>query len=254
MNVLPSLHVEPLISSLDEVSDAGEVTPYSVIFRPDTRLNEVLGIVLEKTSPTELFKVISAGCSFGAEIDSVLGIVQHNSPRPTAVLGVDVNPEAVRAATTGQYQLTATLTAYRRKYDEAGLDFDRTMRDIGFTFHPGLHTLDTAELRRKHIVRVEQANLAYGLPTQKLAQVVLCNNVLFHLDPETADNIAVNLAGHVAPGGILSLGANPAQTRMEGNKGMDYLTWLQQIGAKLEDHDMEPVLFSQDVAFAFRQN
>lgn len=259
MNTLPALHVEPLARSYDEISEAGEVTPYSTLFRSDAQLTEVLGIALEASPPTGLFRVISAGCSFGAEIDSVLGTIQYNSPRPTAVLGVDTNPEAVQAARSGQYQLTTSLATYRRKYREAGIDFDQAMQRMNFTLHPdqhnpGLHTLATTDLRRKHFVQVEEANLTQGLPTQKLAQVVLCNNVLFHLDPETADNITSDLSEHVAPGGVLSLGANPAQTGMESNKGTDYLTWLQQIGTKLLEQDMEPVLFSQNVAFAFRRN
>jgi len=101
---------------------------------------------------------------------------------------------------------------------------------------------------------VHESDLAQGLPTKKLAHVVLCNNVLFHLDPETAENIASNLANHVAPGGIMSLGTNPAQTGMEANQGMDYLTWLQYMGNRLEDQGMRPALFSQDVPFAFQKS
>lgn len=249
--------VEPL-GSFSEVEEAGAVTPYSLLFRQDTHLTEVLGLALEKAGSEELFRVISAGCSFGAEIDSVLATVQYNSPRPIAVLGVDANPKAVEAAQTGEYQLTTSLETHRGAYKRDGINFDEATQHMKFSFapdefNPGLHTLHTAELRAQHRVMVKEANLAHGLPTEKLAQVVMCNNVLFHLDSETAGGIADDLARHVAVDGILSFGANPAQTGMEANTGVDYLTWLQDLGTKLEGQGMEPVLFSQDVAFAFRR-
>jgi len=51
----------------------------------------------------------------------------------------------------------------------------------------------------------------------------MCNNVLFHLHPDTAEKITQNLARRVALYGVLSLGANPAQVKMEANTGMVYL-------------------------------
>jgi len=257
MNTLPRLAVEPMVS-FEDIADAGVTTPYSEIFRPDTHLGDVLGLALEKTDPADLFRVISAGCSFGAEIDATLAMVQYADLRRTAVLGIDNNPLAVEAANQGRYQMTTGLGSYERSYKEAGLDFAQTMRDVRFTFHPdehnpGLHVLDTTELRAQHHVKVIEGDVSKGVPTKKLAHVVLCNNVLFHLDPATAELAATNLAGQVAPEGVLSFGANPAQTAMEGNTGMDYLTWLGQMGATLESQGLEPALFSQDVAFAFRR-
>jgi chemotaxis methyl-accepting protein methylase len=258
MKSLPALRVEPLVINFDEVAEAGDITPYSALFRPDTRLSDVLGLALERTAPDNPFRVISAGCSFGAEIDSILGTVQYNSPRHTTVLGVDANPQAVQAAKSGKYQLLTGLATYHKTYDEAGIDFDQTMQRMQFNLQPdqyntGLHTLDTNELRQQHHVTVLEADLTRGLPTKKLAQVVMCNNVLFHLDPDTAENIANDLAQHVAPNGILSFGANPAQTGMEANQGIDYLTWLRQMGTKFEEQGLEPALFAQDVAFAFQR-
>ena|GEM_PF-4686566 len=61
------------------------------------------------------------------------------------------------------------------------------------------------------------------MPTDTLAHVVMCNNVLFHLHPDTAEKITQNLARRVALYGVLSLGANPAQVKMEANTGMVYL-------------------------------
>ncbi len=258
MKTLPRLGVEPLTRNLYEIAAASSVTPQSELFRPDTRLSDVLDIALQRTDPDKRFQVVSAGCSFGAEIDSILATVQYNSPRPTAVLGVDSNPRAIKAAKTGQYQMTQGLMGYRRSYAKAGLDFHETMEQIHFKFspdehNPGLHTLDTNSLRQQHQIEVMEGDLADRLPTNDLAQVVMCNNVLFHLSPNTAEGIANNLAQHVALEGILSFGANPAQKGMEANKGMDYLTWLQQMGTQLEQQGMEPVLYSQDVAFAFQR-
>jgi chemotaxis methyl-accepting protein methylase len=238
--------------------EAGSIIPYSELFRPDTQLNDALELALEKTDPNERFRVISAGCSFGAEIDSILGTVQYNAPRPMAVLGIDCNPRAVEAAQSGRYQMVASLAMQRRVYREANLGFEQTMDTIGFNFNPdpqnpGLHILDTNELRTKHHVRIQEHDLTQILPIKTLAHVVMCNNVLFHLTPDTAEQIVQNLAQHVAPDGILSFGANPAQIRMEANQGMSYLDWLQQMGTKLEQQGMAPALFSQGVAFAFQQ-
>ena len=110
--------------------------PYSAIFRPDAQLHDVLGLALKATTSKDLFRVISAGCSFGAEIDSILGIVQYNSPRPTAVLGVDVNPQAVEAAKSGQYQLLAGLATHHREYEKAGLGMRPALfsQDVPFAF------------------------------------------------------------------------------------------------------------------------
>lgn len=254
----PRIDVEPFTSSYHEIMEADPFVSHTELFRPDTQLNDALELALPAVNPNEYFRVISAGCSFGPEIDSVLGTMQYNTTQPTAVFGIAFNPLAVEAAQSGRYRMVASLATCHKRYHEAGFDFEQTMDTIGFRFqydpaHPGRCILDTNELRSQHHVAVREHDLTERLPINQLAHVVLCNNVLFHFRPETAETIAHNLAEYVTPGGILSFGGKPARQRMEANTGMPHGEWLHSMGKKLAEQGLEPALYSQDVAFAFRR-
>lgn len=258
MKRLPDIPVDPFVGDFYTIEEVGPTTPYSMLFRSDTRLTDVLDLTLDGMSPDAPLTAISAGCSYGAEIDSILGTIQYNSPRPTTVLGFDVNPKAVEAAKSGTYQLVSGLPTYEKAYSKVGIDFYQAMAQMHFSLRPNeqqanLAILDTNALRQQHQVEARTADLTHSLPTEKLAHVVMCNNVLYHLKADAAEGIVGNLAQHVAPNGILSLGTNPAKVRMEANLGMSYPTWLQQMGAKLGEQGLKPALFNDDGAFAFRR-
>ena len=258
MNVLPAIKVEPYTESFETMNDVGDIVPYSELFRADTRLGDVLQIAVKDYQQSDYFRVISAGCSFGAEIDAVLATLCRNTDiTDTAVLGLDVNPVALSAAAAGKYIATTSEASLERIYRNEGLHFADEMQQSGLGVHTpvgeGTPIIDASLLRKEAKVKVQSADLLQSLPTAKLAHVILCNNVLFHHTPENAEQIVSNLTQNLAIGGVLGLGANAAQVGMEGNRGVDYLEWSKSLGSALEAQGIQPVLFARDAPFAFQR-
>ncbi|HSW75054.1 MAG TPA: hypothetical protein VLG16_04270 [Candidatus Saccharimonadales bacterium] len=107
-----------------------------------------------EVEPEVPLRVISAGCSFGAEADTVLALAHKNMPnRRVAVLGLDYNPLTLEAARTGSYLLRNSLEGAKVLYGRSGFDFETTMADHGVTVEPrdfqDAAGLSTRTLRRE---------------------------------------------------------------------------------------------------------
>jgi chemotaxis methyl-accepting protein methylase len=259
MNALPPISIEPYDDSFDVMQSVSEITPYSELFRADARLGDVLQISIDNYRGDDYFRVISAGCSFGAELDSVLATLHRNTDiRGAAVLGVDANPIALSAANMGKYVASASQATLERAYLSEGLDFVTEMQQSGLQVSTpqgeGTPVIDATLLREESKIKIQSADLLQPLPTAKMAHVILCNNVLFHQTPSDAEKIAANLTRNLAVGGVVSFGANQAQTGMEGNKGEDYLEWSRNLGKTFKAQGIEPVLFSRGAPFAFQRH
>lgn len=191
---------------------------HTELFRWGSYLPEALGLAIEMTGGPDI-RVKSAACSIGAEADSLLSIYQKSGYEGRVELkGHDFNRLAVAVARCGVYTVATTDAYYRGDVEE------EVLRDMGFdTFHepaqpgtcytavgapprdPGSELRASARpLREGHEVSFEEHDLRD--PDDAEYDLVLANNVLFHLDPDEALGVIRNLASCLADNGVLSLG------------------------------------------------
>lgn len=256
----PQITIDPYSYNFEDIGSNSSITPHTELFRADTEMYRSFSAASESADASEWFRIVSAGCSYGAEIDTALALMRRNMPgQKTAVMGLDNNPAALRAAADAVYVVPTSLASQRQRYLVEGFNFDNEMREHGIEITTGgpytYPILSAQELRRqKNVnVRIGSADLRAELPTKKLANLILCHNVLFHQTPEDANTIVENLTGHLAVGGVLSLGANPAQTGMEGNRGRNYDDWIAETADMLLDHDITKVAADNPKFVAFQR-
>lgn len=256
----PQITIYPYSYNFEDIRSQSPVTPHTGLFRADTEMYRSFSAASESANPSEWFRIISAGCSYGAEIDTALALMHRNMPdQKTAVMGLDNNPSALRAAADAVYMVPTSLANQRQRYLVEGFNFDSEMQQHGIEITAGgpytYPILSGQKLRQQKgvNVRIGSADLREGLPTKKLANLILCHNVLFHQTPEDANTIVENLTGRLAIGGVLSLGANPAQTGMEGNRGRNYDEWVAETTDMLLGHDITRVSADNPKFVAFQR-
>jgi chemotaxis protein methyltransferase CheR len=222
--------------AIDQLEDSGPTFTTTYFFRQSSELPFVLGRTIDDANDPDRLRIISAGCSIGAEPYSVLGhLHQIGYDQPVAVMGLDANPVAAVTAQRAQFLVPRNLELQRRIYSEDGLDFEPLMAHHGLDIGESREviSLSAERLRDEAHTSFRIHDLADGLPTNKLANLILCNNVLPYFDPEAATAVVDDFADHLAEGGILSLGASTHFFAMEANKGMDYQQWCNDITKRL---------------------
>ncbi len=226
-----------------------KVPTISHLFRNEIALDTVLKFGLEsyQAGPqAEPFHVMSIGCSFGAEVDSALAYLTHNVPELGAVsaTGIDINPHAVEAAKRGKYSTYASVLPEIQ--DELEL--------YGFTFESGpvgkwAH-ISAEQLRAKHDVTFVEADMRK--PTvidAEPADVVLCNNIFYHLSPDDASDLVLSAADYLANGGIMSWEyPSGGSVLTMGMSDVNYTVWRVQTGQKLARDGILPIAFNSDGA------
>jgi chemotaxis protein methyltransferase CheR len=148
-------------------------------------------------STARRLRVLSAGCASGDEAYSLAILVREAALDPSWevwILGVDVNPAAVRKATQALYSewaLRETPAAARQRwFKPAGRDFqlDDTLRGA---------------------VRFEERNLMREdaqLWQPDTYDIVFFRNVLMYFTPENAQAVVARIGRALRPGGYLFLG------------------------------------------------
>lgn len=248
MRSIPEVIVSPFTPYPKE---AGEIATYSALFRTDTQLDTVLDLGLESYAEAGLhrpFTVLCVGASYGAEADSALAYLEQAAPTIGSVTlrGIDTNGKVVEQAQQAKYtvHISEANTLNMFKVDPQPGDTERLI-------------IDTSDLRLRHNVAFDKADLTKDELDLPLADVVLCNNVLFHLTPEGAEELVNGMTPYLVRGGIMSFGANPAQVRMNGNRhdATSYPQWRHQIANKLSQEGIEPVLYDvrRKAPFAFQR-
>lgn len=234
------------------------VEPTSPIFRRFTGL----GVALQKAAESSsegILEVVSAGCSFGSEIDTILGLAYRNIPdRRLRVLGIDENANVLHAAGTGLYHLYGNTDNQRRHYAEVGQDFDAEMSAHGLEvlsfYDRGPTMLDAKRLRQASDVELARSDLSEQAPITRLANLITCHNVIYHQQPEKADAIAINLAGCLAVGGIISFGASTnLNTLMGFTSDCTYDDWQNDMHDSFTDMGLEPIGSENDYLFAYQR-
>ncbi|MBF0178599.1 MAG: protein-glutamate O-methyltransferase CheR [Magnetococcales bacterium] len=138
----------------------------------------------------------SAGCAAGQECVTLAILLREAIPDiarwKIGLLGTDINSDALRQARTGLYSvwsMRATPESTRERHFVAeGKDW-------------------RARAELLSMIRYQPMNLI-GDPTPGVAMdLILCRNVLIYFDDATGDRVLARLAGCLAPGGHLILGA-----------------------------------------------
>ena len=240
-------------------------------------LPQALGFAYDRSQPGKDLTVVSAACSTGAEADSVMALHNHSDfGGQLAVFGYDIHPTAIKQARQGVYFLPAPDPRLQPEIErevavlrEHGFevdsetpqmlplkDFRLPLQQSDFTQEEKLcYLVDAGRVRQPHQVSFEGYDLSKGpLPVQG-ADLILANNVLYHLRPSEATRVVRYLAGGLAHSGVLSIGGlKNARFRMMGTPDnytdVRYKAWLDETMVQLEaefdlkvrtpDHPNEP--------------
>jgi 2-polyprenyl-3-methyl-5-hydroxy-6-metoxy-1,4-benzoquinol methylase len=167
---------------------------YTHFFRNLPQLESIRDLVLEMP-PGRPVKLLSLGCSTGAEVYSALWLIRTARPtREVQALGIDISEECIQAASRGVYPLRVPEVA---------------VAGISETSHARFLTREGKTLVvqdwLKEAVRWEVGDACSPDLAARfgLHDVVLANNFLFHLSPERSEACLRNLARLVEPSGYL---------------------------------------------------
>lgn len=198
------------------------------LFRSTVQLPAAVRLAEERIEGDHI-DVASTPCSTGGELDSALSLLRSTKFGSIAAKGVDIDARVVELARQGKHQ--TRWTVYKnpeemewriQSLEDRGFVIDavETRRD---RYQPGGKRggipkfanqmrllVDANPLREGVEVEFERGDLADPnvLPAES-RDLVLVNNLLYHLDTQTATDVLWNLAGAVRPNGILSLGDEP---------------------------------------------
>jgi hypothetical protein len=230
------------------------VPMYTELFRDDVNLVNSLGILHARHAGEDSVRVLSIGCSVGAEPDSILSVYNRMAPGvKVAMRGIDINPLAIERASYGRYK-TRTYALAEYGYLSAGA----VLRNGGFKTvfrydkkettpsevpsHAYLE-VDSGPVREGHDVVFVNSNVKSQDPAS--ADLVMINNILYHGEPKPAVTLLSNAARLVAVGGIISIGGNGGVTGcMKGpdRPPVPYNSWLARAGEMLvRDHGLKPL-------------
>lgn len=245
---------------------------YTALFRGALRLDEVLGLTQFVIGSTNL-RVLTAGCSIGAEADTLLAYQNASAGSGRIALkGIDINPVAVEHANRGEYLVPRTLID-GSDINGGILDTSRVLNRLGFVCDAqnaepssrisgaqvvkadGYMRASSRAVRKPHTVEFEVADLAE--PSTALAgssnDLVLANNVFYHMSPDNAHLGLRNLASTLTARGVFSFGDMLHYHFSERVMGSGhpysekkYGDWLHEAADVLvRDFDFEPALYSE---------
>jgi chemotaxis methyl-accepting protein methylase len=208
------------------------------LFRMGANLDAALDEAYRRQPENKGLRIISAGCSNGAEADTLLSLSsQTNHETPISLLGLDRDKRMIKAAKVGHYTTYISSDTDQHFYEteevlkEGGFEtrFKRTGKTSGY-FH-----IDAAPVRLTHDVSfVADDIVKASLPE---ADLVVVNNVMYHLAPDRATQVVHSLAAVVMSRGVLSIGGSGVIPYMQPavlhGQLMSYDAWLHETGNML---------------------
>jgi chemotaxis methyl-accepting protein methylase len=220
----------------------------TALFRDGTYLEEALALAVERAEDTERLSVISAGCSIGAEADSILALHSLMGYEGRVdIIGYDINGLALQMARRGVHELTrhkggdpayATerLESAAQALTDLGFGIGHDVQDHGGNNETTPVTVDAAPLRAGHTVRFAEHDLGNPLPRTRPANLILANNMLTYCR-DNYETVARNLAGMLADRGVLSFGSDGLP---------DGIPQTETIVHALQDFDMQPIFHGEE--------
>ncbi len=196
------LWIQPVNNTSDVLrDDPDEHIPHTTfLFRGDAQLEDVIDLGLQAYREGESehqFSVVSAGSSVGAEAYGVLAYLSAVAPDlgRVSLVGVDILPRLSDAAQAAQYRTT------RPFFSDVERDPADTLPRFGFALEPyrdpiitsGLYSVDASKIRDAHDVEFRVGDLRNPNLEIPEANLILANNLLFHLSPDAAETVVRNL-------------------------------------------------------------
>jgi chemotaxis methyl-accepting protein methylase len=235
----------------------------TALFRQSSHLPVALSHVANRVTGEGDVSVLSAGCSTGAEADSVMALYgKMRFGGHLAVTGLDKNPIAVARARRGLHwipeaeegieleELKASLEAFGFGFtDDAALDSEGVHDYIGVReFTARYHRVDANPVRKENTVSFMQRDLAKELHVDR-SDLILANNILYYHQAESASQIICNLASLLKENGVLSIGENTAGNpervymgRYFGHRDVTFHDWISRTARLLKtEFQLEPI-------------
>ncbi len=244
-----SIHVEHPVRKLNPEDTTRGVPTFTILFRKTNLLDDVLGKVHDRIGEGSDFSVDSVACSVGAEVDSLLALQNRSQHKgQIAIRGFDINPSAIVQAQEGKYNVRKRSA--NKRLEQIYLEsrgFSTYTREYAF----GYFVADAAPVRQGNQVEFEEANLVAEAPVVETSDLVLANNVLYHLKPHRANRFIYNAARMLNDRGILSIGdfhhEGALVTQMGGSSEDNVIRlreWLVEAAFVLDrEFDLKPIAF-----------
>lgn len=236
-----------------------EIPNRTQLYRPDCHIPRILALGYGILDLRDSLTIVSAGCSTGAEIDTILSY--HAMSAQSGVLlalhGIDASKRAIDKAESAQHTLPSTYYGIRSNPTTLS-EAEAALKAGGFktTYIPkgwvsewvfergGYLIADSSDLRARHEVTFTHADLTSEAPEEENADIAFIDNVLYHLQPLAATKLLRNTASMLNPdAAVLSLGSMGngwASSRRMGRPGdyssVSYRDWVSFA---------EPILFNE---------
>lgn len=164
--------------------------------------------LIARAEAGEAVRMWSAGCSSGEEVWTLIMVLlghdkaagKRLAARNIVTLASDLADHAIAAARAATYSaeaLSAMPDHLRANWCEpASADAAGHLGADAFTIAPVAQAM----------VRFRQLNLFANWPFQSLFDVIFCRNVMIYFDAEAKEQLVLNLARQLRPGGYLYIG------------------------------------------------
>ena len=191
---LPTAEGAALVREMAEATTTNETSFFRDVL-PFRQLAETIFPELDAArAPGQPIRIWSAACSSGQEAYSLaMTAMESGCRRRLDILGTDLAPAMVERARTGIY------SAFEM---ERGL----STAQRGRWFKPEGDAWRVAEELRR-CCRFEVGNLLGDLRGLGSFDVIMLRNVLIYFDSATKERVAAACAAHLAPDGVICLGA-----------------------------------------------
>jgi 2-polyprenyl-3-methyl-5-hydroxy-6-metoxy-1,4-benzoquinol methylase len=185
---------------------------FTRFFRNLPQLELVRDLLFEKPAETPL-RIVSIGCSTGAELYSLLWLIRTARPaQGIQALGIDSSEECIQAASRGVYPCRVVEVA-----------------EVSATSHEGLFTWEKKTLVVQDWLKAAVTWTVGDACSSDLVarfgqhDLVLANNFLSHMPSEGAEACLRNLAQLVAPQGYLVVSGVDLDLRSEVLEGLGFV-------------------------------
>ncbi len=192
---------------------------------------------------------MSAACSLGAEADSLLALHgERGYPGRLAIRGYDINPYVIAAAQEGMHTLNGNSSTRPPEQELHSLGFTIGYRETRRSFVPRYCLqANAASLREGHDLTFAEHDVSHDIPLDHPADLILANNLLYHLSAEKAARVLHNLAETLSEKGVLGVGAGTfaSDSPLEDEKFTRMLDREWGLKPLYYHSDYAPVLFGR---------
>lgn len=160
-------------------------------------LNDVMVDHLRNNAPVpQSFLVVGGDAGADAYSLCLSLIATMKSGQPFSILATEFLPDKTTKAARAVYPQTCMRTEELQRMKQFLLR-SRNRNPVQIRLRPGIRAL----------VQFRCADIFSGFALREQMDIIFCRHVLHHFHPAIAARLAQKLAAHLAPGGLLFLGA-----------------------------------------------